>query len=225
MKEITLSGLKCIIKYPTNFSQDEKNPLIIFLHGAGSRGDTTEKLVTNPFFLLTEKFESFPFVVLAPLCSENTWFDSFEKLKNLVIEAEKLPFVDASRIYLVGASMGGYATWQLAMSMPEHFAAILPICGGGMYWNAGRLAKLPVWAFHGAKDTVVFPEESQKWLMQLINRVVTQNSPSTPNVTTILGQTPTQIPKFLLGFWNTKRQKLLSKKINTTIQESLDDVK
>ena len=65
--------------------------------------------------------------------------------------------------------MGGYATWQLAMSMPEHFAAILPICGGGMYWNAGRLAKLPVWAFHGAKDTVVFPEESQK-MVNAVNK-------------------------------------------------------
>lgn len=162
MKEMNFSGLNCLLKYPTDFSKGEKRPLILFLHGAGSRGDTTEKLVTNPFFLLTEKLESFPFVVLAPLCSENTWFDSFEKLKNLVIEAEKLPFVDASRIYLVGASMGGYATWQLAMSMPEHFAAIVSVCGGGMYWNAARISRLPIWAFHGAKDTVVFPEESQK---------------------------------------------------------------
>lgn len=169
MKEITLSGLKCIIKYPKKSSQDEKNPLIIFLHGAGSRGDTTEKLVTNPFFVLTENQKDFPFVVIAPLCSENTWFDMFEKLQNLIIEAEKLSYVDKNRIYLMGASMGGYATWQLAMSMPEHFAAILPICGGGMYWNAARLAKLPVWAFHGAKDTVVFPEESQK-MVNAVNK-------------------------------------------------------
>ena len=169
MKEITLSGLKCIIKYPKKISQDEKNPLIIFLHGAGSRGNTTEKLVTNPFFVLTENQKDFPFVVIAPLCSENTWFDMFEKLQNLVIEAEKLSYVEKNRIYLMGASMGGYATWQLAMSMPEHFAAILPICGGGMYWNAARLAKLPVWAFHGAKDTVVFPEESQK-MVNAVNK-------------------------------------------------------
>ena len=63
---------------------------------------------------------------------------------------------------MMGASMGGYAVWQLAMSMPEHFAAIVPICGGGMYWNAGRLANLPIWAFHGGKDKYVLPEESQK---------------------------------------------------------------
>ena len=62
----------------------------------------------------------------------------------------------------MGASMGGYATWQLAMSMPERFAAIVPICGGGMYGNAARLVNVPVWAFHGAKDTTVLLEESVK---------------------------------------------------------------
>ena len=73
-----------------------------------------------------------------------------------------MPFVDRDRIYVMGASMGGYATWQLAMSMPECFAAIVPICGGGMYWNASMLVNVPVWAFHGAKDTTVFLEESVK---------------------------------------------------------------
>lgn len=52
--------------------------------------------------------------------------------------------------------------WQLGMSMQEVFAAIAPVCGGGMYWNCARLINLPVWAFHGAKDPVVFVEESQK---------------------------------------------------------------
>ena len=58
--------------------------------------------------------------------------------------------------------MGGYGAWQLAMSLNDAFAAVIPVCGGGMYWNAGRLKNTPVWAFHGAKDRVVFCEESQK---------------------------------------------------------------
>ena len=58
--------------------------------------------------------------------------------------------------------MGGYAAWQLAMSMPEYFAAIVPICGGGMYWNADRLVNVPIWAFHGEKDSAVLVEESVK---------------------------------------------------------------
>ena len=69
----------------------------------------------------------------------------------------------------MGASMGGYAVWQLAMSMPEYFAAIVPICGGGMYWNAGRLIHVPVWAFHGAKDATVLLEESVK-MVEAVNK-------------------------------------------------------
>lgn len=56
--------------------------------------------------------------------------------------------------------MGAYAAWQVAMSKPNWFAALVPVSGGGMYWNAARLKDLPVWAFHGALDTTVLPEES-----------------------------------------------------------------
>ncbi|MBQ3506514.1 MAG: hypothetical protein IJA89_07075, partial [Clostridia bacterium] len=62
---------------------------------------------------------------------------------------------------------GGYTTWQMAMTHPEWFAAIVPICGGGMYWNAARLKDMGVWAFHGADDKTVLPEESEK----MVNRV------------------------------------------------------
>ena len=108
-------------------------------------------------------------ITVAPLCSENTWFDLFDMLKALLAEIACADFTDPERIYCMGASMGGYATWQLAMSCPEYFAAIVPICGGGMYWNAARLINVPVWAFHGAKDTVVLPEESQK-MVNAVNR-------------------------------------------------------
>ena len=76
---------------------------------------------------------------------------------------------NGQRVYLIGNSMGGYGTWQLAMSVPELFAAIVPVCGGGMYWNAGRLQNVPVWAFHGGKDPTVFVEESQK-MVDAVNR-------------------------------------------------------
>ena len=101
-------------------------------------------------------------MVAAPLCSEDCWFDMLETLKEWASVMAAHPFVDAERVYLMGNSMGGYASWQLGMSLPSLFAAIVPICGGGMYWNAGRLSSVPVWAFHGEKDTTVFVEESKK---------------------------------------------------------------
>ena len=155
-----LLGMKYLISQPV--SPEKKHPVIILLHGAGSRGDDPSVLLSGAYFAYTNTLADFPFITVAPQCSRNTWFDMMTELKALVLHVAALPFVDASRIYLMGASMGGYATWQLAMSMPEAFAAIAPVCGGGMYWNAARLKNLPVWAFHGAKDSVVLVEESQK---------------------------------------------------------------
>lgn len=164
-----LEQLKYVIEYPEHFDINRKYPVIVCLHGAGGRGNNIDVLLNNPFFQETRKIEKFPFILIAPLCSENTWFDLWHLLKSLIRQIPEMPYVDEERIYMMGASMGGYATWQLAMSMPEYFAAIAPICGGGMYWNAARLVNTPVWAFHGARDTTVIPEESKK-MVDAVNR-------------------------------------------------------
>ncbi|MBR6789325.1 MAG: prolyl oligopeptidase family serine peptidase [Oscillospiraceae bacterium] len=168
-EEHRFENLKYVIRYPDHFEEGKKYPVIFLLHGAGGRGDDLNVLKNNPFFLLTNEEKDFPFVTVAPLCSANTWFDLFEQLERLALSVPEMPFADKKRICCMGPSMGGYGTWQLAMSQPELFAAIVPICGGGMYWNAGRLAGVPVWAFHGAKDKVVFLEESQK-MVDAVNK-------------------------------------------------------
>ncbi|MBO5355867.1 MAG: prolyl oligopeptidase family serine peptidase [Clostridia bacterium] len=165
--ELTLDGLRYLIRYPKDYKEGERYPVLFFFHGAGTRGKDMNKLLSNPFFTHIEAHEDFPFIVVAPLCTENTWFDLFERLEKLVKETVAADFADSSRVYAIGASMGGYATWQLGMSLPEIFAAIVPICGGGMYWNAPRLKSVPVWAFHGEKDHVVSVEETKKMVAAL----------------------------------------------------------
>ena len=155
-------NMQYIVKYPKNYRAGEKYPTILLLHGSGSRGTDARRLCKNDFFTVTEYMESFDFVTLAPMCHEDTWFDLWETLRAFALEIPDFEFCDAKRIYAMGPSMGGYATWQLGMSLPWLFAAIVPICGGGMYWNAERLKNVPVWAFHGEKDTLVLPEESEK---------------------------------------------------------------
>ena len=164
-----IQGLNCVVSFPDTYDPKGEYPTIIFLHGAGSRGKDLGVVSSNPYFNICYKHKDFPFITFAPQCFKNTWFDHFEALEALVDEISGYDFVDSSRIYIMGASMGGYATWQLAMSMPEKFAAIVPICGGGMYWNSGRLANLPVWAFHGALDNIVLVEESIK-MVDSINK-------------------------------------------------------
>ena len=163
-------GMHYLVAYPENFSKTEKYPLLFLIHGAGTRGDDPKRLENNVFYTATAKLENFPFVVIAPLCYANTWFDIYEKLKRFIIDKSNEPFVDKDKIYAMGASMGGYCVWQLGMSMPEHFAAIVPICGGGMYWNCRRYINLPVWAFHGELDGAVKVEESIK-MVDAINSI------------------------------------------------------
>jgi predicted peptidase len=153
-------SLPYFVQYPDNYSEGEHHPVFLFLHGAGTRGTDMEPLITNAFFKYAEEYAP-EAICVAPLCAANTWFDVFETLRRFASAVSAMPFTDPTRLYLAGNSMGGYGTWQLAMSMPELFAAILPICGGGMYWNAARLKEVPVWAFHGAKDSTVFLAESE----------------------------------------------------------------
>ncbi len=150
-------------------ADSHKYPVIIFLHGAGTLGGKAEQLTWNPVFSENSVFSKpdFPFAVFAPHCKASCWFDIFEQLQRFVKFIAEKPEVDAERIYLIGNSMGGYGAWQLAMTMPEYFAAIIPICGGGMYWNAERLKNVGVWAVHGKKDTTVYPEESINMISRL----------------------------------------------------------
>ena len=155
-------NMQYVVKYPEKYDENKKYPVILFLHGSGSRGTDAYKMCKNDFFVVTEYLESFDFVTVAPMCHEDTWFDIWETLREFALSLPDFSFCDPKRIYAIGPSMGGYATWQIGMSLPWLFAAIVPICGGGMYWNAGRLKNVPVWAFHGGEDTLVLPEESEK---------------------------------------------------------------
>jgi len=157
-----LEDMQYVTVYPKDYKSINKYPVIIFLHGAGTRGNDIEKLEKNVFFQTVKEYENFPFIIVAPLCHEFFWFDMMAKLKSLVYLVSETESVDNKRIYLMGNSMGGYATWHMAMSMPEMFAAIVPICGAGVYALAGRLVNVPVWAFHGKEDPTVFVEESEK---------------------------------------------------------------
>ena len=149
-------------------------PLILFLHGAGERGDNLEQVKVHGIPKIVEQQADFPFITIAPQCSlESSWPFELDTLQALLDDAlANLP-VDTARCYLTGLSMGGYGTWALAAHCPERWAAIAPICGGGSWLNGfpqrvARLVNLPVWAFHGAKDTVVPQAESQQLVDALI---------------------------------------------------------
>ena len=87
---------------------------------------------------------------------------SEEKLHDLLNEIVETYRIDPARIYVTGLSMGGYATWRLACTYPERFAAVVPICGGGDPEKAPLMKEVPTWVFHGAKDEAVPLQQSQE---------------------------------------------------------------
>lgn len=147
-----------LVALPPGFDQSGHTsttwPLLLFLHGMGERGADLEKVRRVGLPARIEAGQTYPFVVLSPLCPDDEWWN-LAALEALIEHACTTYRIDRERIYLTGLSMGGFGVWALAARHPERYAAIAPICGGGDIKWAERLRDLPVWAFHGAEDQVV----------------------------------------------------------------------
>lgn len=150
--------------------EDAENlPLLIQLHGAGERGNGEDELAMVELHGLCALMKNgeYPCRLLMPQCPKDSfWAARVESIVSFVEKAITYYKADKKRVYLTGLSMGGFGTWYTAMARPDLFAAIVPVCGGGMPWNAGVL-DMPVWAFHGAEDTVVLPSNSQDMVDKL----------------------------------------------------------
>ena len=149
---------------PNDFKHGQKYPLFFHLHGAGGRGNDFKEFQESPILALLERGDT-PLskaVCVFPQCSNDSWFDNFNELLELVQTVTNLSFIDKTKVTGSGISMGGYGIYQVMMSKPELFNKGLICCGGGMYWNAGRLKNIKIKIFHGEKDEAVYPEEARR---------------------------------------------------------------
>ncbi|MEM8679021.1 MAG: dienelactone hydrolase family protein [Planctomycetota bacterium] len=155
-----------LLYLPRDYDRQPSWPLLLFLHGAGERGEDLSRVKIHGPPKLIEQGRDFPFVIVSPQCAEGQAWQPPE-LHALLDDVIAKTNIDLDRVYVTGLSMGGFGTWDLACSRPQRFAAIAPICGGGRDWWVGELKTLPVWAFHGSQDTVVPPERSQELVDRL----------------------------------------------------------
>ncbi|MCK7559576.1 hypothetical protein MKQ70_33355 [Chitinophaga sedimenti] len=158
-----------VLYTPSTYNTEKSKswPVIIFLHGIGERGSniTAVKNVALPRKLAGEK--DFQFVMIAPQCSADEWWD-IPSLNALYAEVLEKYNVDPSRVYLTGLSMGGYGAWNWSMKAAEKFAAVAPICGGADYPDlVCNLKSKPVWVFHNANDPTVGVENSRNLVAAL----------------------------------------------------------
>lgn len=164
---------------PENYDPAKKYPLILFLHGAGERGDDNEAQLKNDEFLTLVLDPDHPAILIAPQCPRDSWWagirrqaESSEPWPQQLTKPMKLVMelldavrtelsVDPARCYVTGLSMGGFGTFDLLLRRPNDFAAAVPICGGGDVSRAAEIAHIPMWVFHGGADPVVPPALSR----------------------------------------------------------------
>ena len=171
---------------PKDYDAKQKYPLVLFLHGAGERGtDNLIQLVHGMNdFASDENRTKYPCFVVAPQCPEGkrwvevdwtsdahdfdaTPSDTMKLVLELLTALQQEYRVDSSRLYVTGLSMGGYGAWDLISRFPEKFAAAAPVCAGADEKMAPKIAKVPLWTFHGDKDTVVKPARSRNMVAAL----------------------------------------------------------
>ena len=150
-----------LLYLPKDYDANRRWPLIVFLHGAGERGHDLEIVRRSTLPSLVEQGQTMEAILLSPQCPANTnW--SPETIVKLVEHVSGRFSVDEDRVYLTGYSLGGWGTWTTAMYDPGRFAAVAPLAGGGDTQQAEQLKDVPIWAFHGDKDTVVPLEATQR---------------------------------------------------------------
>ena len=174
------------ILMPENFDKTKTYPVLLFLHGAGERGNDNQAQLIHggKLFLRPEVRANYPAIVIFPQCPEDSYWSNvkssmvngkrnfeFEKggkptlamkmVMSLMEQVKDLPYTDNKRIYAGGLSMGGMGTFEILRRMRGEFAAAFAVCGGDNPENVRKYKNIPLWIFHGAKDDVVPPENSQ----------------------------------------------------------------
>lgn len=151
------AGQRYLLYLPDEYGKEEKKwPMIVFLHGSSVRGKNLNKIKRCGLPWLVEHRDGFPFIVISPQCPKGKrWVDIDNGcIMDIVDEICAEYSVDTDRVYVTGLSMGGHGAWYLASKYPDRFAAVAPLCGRADTSWAETVKDVPVWVFHGSRDSV-----------------------------------------------------------------------
>jgi predicted esterase len=160
---------------PSDYNNGQKHPLIVFMHGAGERGNGVStigsvaangipNLIQNGATMrFTVNGVTSSFVVLCPQLSTycGTWPAYYTK--NMIAYAKANLQIDTDRIYVTGLSLGGGGSWVYAFDSLKNDLniAALGVMSGTDDGNDANVcqtaatAHLPIWAFHCEDDPQV----------------------------------------------------------------------
>lgn len=152
---------------PTNQQSGILYPLVLGLHGGDVPGDDNVSQFYPEYlvFLSAESQARHPcFLVLPQMPAAvyqaddvMAWWEIRQSVVALVELLQAQYPIDRDRVYIVGGSLGGTGTWSLADNYPNLFAAAVPMAGLDISENMRTVTDLPIWAFHGGRDSLVPP--------------------------------------------------------------------
>lgn len=150
-------------------SKGQSPAVVVYLHGGSSKGTDNEMPVREKGvsliadYLNTRRISA---VLIVPQCpTDKSWGGSMcAALKALIDESVAKDHADSQRIYLLGGSMGGTGTWEMANSYPTLFAAAMPVAGNPSRCNAQRMAETPVLTVMGTADKIMSAEVTASFI-------------------------------------------------------------
>lgn len=154
---LTSVHLEYLLTLPNDYDEQPARrwPLLLTLHGSiGPEAKLVDIAIDHDIARIKNLQSDFPFVILSPFCPSGRHWDPLPVLA-LLDEIEEQYRIDTERIYVTGFSNGGNGTWRLAYAAPERFAALAPLAGWGIPFEARSIAHIPVWIFHGEHDDAV----------------------------------------------------------------------
>ena len=188
------SGVNYQYFKPVNKDDGKKHPLIIWFHGNGEggykdyRNNVSQKLANRGAVAFAEDKTQKIFggaYVVAPQ-ADDTWYNNYTKgyiksVKAMIDEFVSENNVDKNRIYIFGASAGGYMSFRMMIEYPNYFAAFSTSAAaldkaatsGGVATTAQDLMKIrnkPLWMVHAQNDPTISYENTSKRVYDVLSK-------------------------------------------------------
>jgi pimeloyl-ACP methyl ester carboxylesterase len=158
---------------PENYEASKMYPLVVFLHGAGERGQNNDLpiRIRNGAYEFIQAADQYSYFMLIPQCPVDAWWwnDRVIRLVLELLDDVRNEFsIDPTRIYATGLSMGAIGMWEMVFREPDVFAAGIAVCGGSYNPRAAsQIAYIPFLVFHGSDDPIVSVEDSRRTVKAL----------------------------------------------------------
>jgi predicted peptidase len=146
-------------------------PLVVAFHGGTGKAYAAEHLLAGrmsvdyPAFIVTPVLPAQQFFVRPGSVPKSGDAAPTFRLPDVVsmigMLRQKLP-VDPARIYAIGCSEGGYASFGMARYYPDVIAAAVPLSGGWPAADAANLTSVPTWVVHTDGDKIFPVTEARK---------------------------------------------------------------